>query len=441
MKTAAAIIVLIALHIAAEPVLLIDTIDITNDGIKKELLLSRIDVHTNDTLHPEKLEERLSSVDQISRYEITIDTIGENRVALTLDYSLSPPLEITEMGGSLITMKHGEPLSFPHPVVVVGAAHTNVGRTMQTMELELQGIIQPAAQLSWNVPLKVRSSLTLSAQTGSFFSLLKPRNLERFFTNRIHFQHRISPSLRLGGGVQHGYYQYREIREDSHTRFHEVYPFVSCNLVRGERKKNPQRAFRISGEIGTNILRYYTDTTGEYANMYVNADATLFTPLPSSRRNTLINHISLRSTPLGKRNPFQQYYLGSSSTLRGFSMGYLGQNFQAQNQCIYGVEYRFPLLERKKLTFQRLGRIYSPFQEVPLSIDGGIFLNTGYLWKDFLHPRKAANYDYGVSTGVGLRIFTRKLNLFGSTDIAFPLAASRTGKRTPILHIYMGLPF
>jgi hypothetical protein len=441
MKTAVAIIVCIVLSIAAEPVLFIDTIYVTHDAIKKELLLSRIDIHTNDTLQPNKFEERLSSVDQISRYKITIDTIGENRVALTLDYSLSPSFEITEMGGSLITMKHGEPLSFPHPVVVVGAAHTNLGRTMQTLELELQGIVQPAAQLSWTVPLKARSSLTLSAQTGSFFSLLKPRNLELFFTNRVHFQHRITPSLHLGGGVQHGYYQYREIREDSHTRFHEVYPFVSCNLVRGERKKNPQRAFRLSGEIGTNILRYYTDTAGEYANMYVNADATLYTPLPSSRRNTLINHISLRSTPLGKRNPFQQYYLGSSSTLRGFSMGYLGQNFQAQNQGIYGTEYRVPLLKEKTLAFPRLGRFYEPFTELPLSIDGGIFLMAGYLWEKFSRPGEENNCEYGVSTGVGLRIFTRKLNLFGSTDIAFPLAASRTVKHTPILHIYMGLPF
>ncbi|MBK8230524.1 MAG: BamA/TamA family outer membrane protein [Candidatus Eisenbacteria bacterium] len=99
--------------------------------------------------------------------------------------------------------------------------------------------------------------------------------------------------------------------------------------------------------------------------------------------------------------------LGGTSTLRGYAHG----EFGGDSRWIGWVEQVVPLLPRRTLRFERIGRT------IDLTVDGAAFVDVGTVWDDDELQRGEAAVQVGG--GLGLRIllpFVQVLRLELSTD-------------------------
>jgi outer membrane protein assembly factor BamA len=135
--------------------------------------------------------------------------------------------------------------------------------------------------------------------------------------------------------------------------------------------------------------------------------------------------------------------MGNENSLRGFSTGGLGGP-SYNNRLLLSWEYRIPIWELPKMSFPWLAWYDNNLNNFNMRIDGGIFVDYGYIWEKLAYPISIYKNQQGASAGVGLRFMFPALKRSVCADLSFPFVFPYkyfNGEFPWAIHLYLDLPF
>jgi outer membrane protein assembly factor BamA len=145
---------------------------------------------------------------------------------------------------------------------------------------------------------------------------------------------------------------------------------------------------------------------------------------------------------------FEGKYIGGIGSLRAYSSDAFGSGvpFIYNNRVVFTYEYRFFLFRMPEMRFPWLAWYHRSLKNFNFHVDGAIFLDCGYLWKDWYNPLASGKESRAASgAGLGLRVMAPSMKRSVNLDFAwmvFPDPREYYKKPwLPFINLYLDLPF
>ncbi|MGM0443936.1 MAG: BamA/TamA family outer membrane protein [Fibrobacterota bacterium] len=420
---------------------------VSGDDVNTQVIRRITGIRPGREYH-DSLAARLAKVPQIQAYQIERIPINDSLVDIRIILDLIPTYQISDFGGAFVRIKQRDTLKIPIPVGVLGAENTNLFNRLHRAEIRTKLFFSRFLELNWQINDYPHDRYALiSSRAGFNYAQQQFWDSRRYIRTRAGLYRQFNEETLLRTALIHEYNYYEPKTPLETNEFSEIIAELSVTDSRGEGGINPVRAVKSRAALKSNFILPYREGSSragsaQYTYLESSLGVALFIPLPTANRDRLINYTAWDLTIRGRQNPYNKYYLGSHTTLRGFEGGFLGTDIKAENRLIHGMEYRWALIDDITLHFPRLAQLRRELKSLKLEIDGALFYNGGALFENIKTPQKPGTYRYGAGAGAGVRIIFANLNLSASADIAAPLTHnSHKSAALPTIHVFLGMPF
>lgn len=380
--------------------------------------------------------EELPFVDSVS-----INLHCNNSVCTVLiDIETTPPYDVSYMGGALKSKKHGKESSFPRILLETELRKNNFFGTLSTFAIRGGGLSDRYMKGTWYRPLKPHSSIEFSSEIGHFPSEIEPWTLKIYNRNALKLYLYRTRFLTVTPYLEPSYYRYELIPTASEESYSELVTGINLTYERRDSKLNARSGFYFNGRLHSNMLYPYQLHNKSYRHLTLQYRVAGYLPL-LDKRHTLCASIAQNSVLAGDKVPYERLYLGGTKNVRGFETGAFGHETIFENRIDATLAYRFKLFRIPSIKLPFMKWYDKNLKDFPVQVDGGLFLDGGYLWPQLSQFLDRELSYSALSSGLGIRIALPTVKVLGAIDVAVPLYSTVTVDRKPHLHIYVELPF
>lgn len=368
-----------------------------------------------------------------------IDTLDHDQFMITILCDTNSTMTVSTIGGALKGKVHNKEIKFPKILLNSEIRFNNFMNSLSTLSIGAQGLHDKKLYFKWHSPIKPTYYLFFSSEIGTLTSETDPWDLKFYNKNQVSIEKYFDNSKFTVSLLPH-FYNYHLIHDDVEDKFTELESEVSILFDHRDDDKNPRSGLYFVSSLNTNSLYPYNELDKKFRNLKGTYRFSYYLPL-FSRKQTLLFTLSQESTLLGTRVPYKRLYLGGTKNVRGFSTGEFGHEFNYENRILSSLAYRFNLFKIPSIKLPFLKWYHKNFKDFPVDVDGGLFLDAGYLWPELKDIFALTNSYSALSFGAGLRISLPTVHIVGAIDVAIPIYATIKQEKTPHLHIYVELPF
>lgn len=372
---------------------------------------------------------------------VTIDVHCDNSIcSVFIDIETTPPYDVSYMGGALKSKKHGKESSFPRILLETELRKNNFFGTLSTFAIRGGGLSDRYIKGTWYRPITPHSSLELSSEIGHFPSEIEPWTLHVYNRNTLRFYIYNNPYLTVTPYLEPTYYKYEHSNQVTFESYSELVTGVNLTYERRDNKLNARRGFFFNGTLNSNALYAFQRYGKKYRHLTMHYRVAGYLPL-FENRHTLCASIAQNSVLIGNKVPYERLYLGGTKNVRGFETGAFGHETDFENRIDATLAYRFKLFRIPSIKLPFMKWYDKNLKDFPVQIDGGLFIDGGYLWPELSQFFDRELSYSALATGAGIRIALPTVKVLGAIDVAVPLYSTGTVDKKPHLHIYVELPF
>lgn len=376
---------------------------------------------------------------------VTIDTfVCNNHNTLKIGLVDKSSLYLSDIGGGLYGERYGEEV-FPWLRFNMAGTFRNIKGSGQSVTIAGEVFRIRKLGIIWRALLSKGIFLEVGASIGSQPSIYDTWDNTLEFLGGIGVGKIINKNSYLNFRITPEYNTIELLNENLLDDYWEVISTFSVVFDYRPNKLNPNNGFYIEQNISTNSLYPYINYSSLDREYYISGVTDIRKFISPFRNKSLIFAFQGLAdlTYLGQQNRYNKYYLGGSDYLRGFPGGTFGKDNIFSNRGTVTAEFRFPIYRFSDVNLGFLSWYDKSMKHFIFDIEGGVFVDAGYLWQDINETFVKDNGSATVSAaGVGIRVLFPTINMAICGDFGWPIYAPREMySAVPSIHGYVNLPF